>query len=73
MTIDLTKALEQDEAFGIGNKGEIQNVAFGLYAAEDLTASNGDVIRQTDSLRLCSAARTAWHFLPATCLLAVTM
>ena len=44
VTVDLTKALEQDEAFGIGNKGEIQNVAFGLYAAEDLTASNGDVI-----------------------------
>lgn len=42
--VDLTKALEQDDAFGIGNKGEIQNVAFGLYTAEELTASNGDVI-----------------------------
>lgn len=44
VTVDLTKAMEQDGAFGIGDKGEIQNVAFGLYAAEDLTASNGDVI-----------------------------
>ncbi len=42
--IDLTKALEQDESFGIGNKGEIQNVAFGLYAAENLTASDGSFI-----------------------------
>lgn len=44
VTVDLAKALEQDETFGIGNKGEIQNVAFGLYAAEDLTAFNGDFI-----------------------------
>lgn len=44
VTIDLLKALEQDETFGIGNKGEIQNVAFGLYTAEDLTASDGSVI-----------------------------
>ena len=42
--VDLAKTLEQDETFAIGNKGEIQNVAFGLYAAEDLTASNGDII-----------------------------
>ncbi len=44
VTVDLTKALEQEETFNIGNRGEIQNVAFGLYAAEDLTASNGDII-----------------------------
>lgn len=42
--IDLTKILEQDETFGIGNQGEIQNVAFGLYAAETLTAADGSVI-----------------------------
>ena len=44
VTVDLTKTLEQDEIFGIGNAGEIQNVAFGLYAAEDLTAADGSVI-----------------------------
>ncbi len=44
VTVDLKKALEQDGTFGIGNKGEIQNVAFGLYAAEELAASNGDII-----------------------------
>lgn len=42
--IDLTKILEQDEKFNIGNNDEIRNVAFGLYADEDLKASNGTVI-----------------------------
>lgn len=42
--INLTKILEQDEKFNIGNNGEILNVSFGLYADEDLKASNGTVI-----------------------------
>lgn len=42
--LDLTKALEQDEIFEIGNQGEIQNVAFGLYAAEELKAADESVI-----------------------------
>ena len=44
VVIDLTKILEQDEKFNIGSNGEIRNVAFGLYADEDLKASNGTVI-----------------------------
>ena len=40
------KVLEADELFGIGNNGEIQNVVFGLYAAEELTAADGTVIPQ---------------------------
>ena len=36
--------LEQDEKFNIGNNDEILNVSFGLYADEDLKASNGTVI-----------------------------
>ena len=44
VTVELTKTQEQDETFGIGNQGEIQNVAFGLYAAEELTAADGSVI-----------------------------
>lgn len=39
--IDLTKILEQDEKFNIGNNDEILNVSFGLYADEDLKALNG--------------------------------
>ena len=42
--IDLTKILEQDERFQLGMNGEIQHVAWGLYAAEDLTAADGSVI-----------------------------
>ncbi len=42
--IGLTKILEQDEKFNIGNNDEILNVSFGLYADEDLKASNGTVI-----------------------------
>lgn len=42
--IDLQKILEQDERFGLGTNGEIRHVAWGLYAAEDLTAADGSVI-----------------------------
>lgn len=42
--IDLTKVLEQNEKFNIGSNAEIRNVAFGLYADEDLKAANGTVI-----------------------------
>lgn len=42
--INLTKILEQNEKFNIGSNDEILNVSFGLYADEDLKASNGTVI-----------------------------
>ena len=42
--INLTKILEQDEKFNIGSNDEIRNVSFGLYADEDLKATNGTVI-----------------------------
>ena len=42
--INLTKILEQDEKFNIGEYDEILNVSFGLYADEDLKAANGTVI-----------------------------
>lgn len=42
--IDLTKILEQNEKFNIGSNDEILNVSFGLYADEDLKASNGTTI-----------------------------
>ena len=61
VTVDLTKTLEQDEVFGIGSAGEIQNVAFGLYAAEDLTAADGSVIPADGLIEIvfCSTAGTA--------------
>ena len=42
--IDLIKSLEVDEAYGVGNNGEIFDVSFGLYAAEKLTAADGTTI-----------------------------
>ena len=42
--IDLVKSLETDEAYGIGINGEIFDVTFGLYAAEELKAADGTVI-----------------------------
>ena len=42
--IDLIKSLMVDEAYGIGNNGEIFDVTFGLFATEELTAADGTVI-----------------------------
>ena len=50
--IKLTKILEQDEKFNIGNNGEILNVSFGLYADEDLKAANGSVIPKDGLLEI---------------------
>ena len=50
--INLTKILEQDEKFNIGNNGEILNVSFGLYADEDLKAANGTVIPENGLIEI---------------------
>lgn len=42
--ISLSKVLEKNEIFGVGNNNEILSVQFGLFAAEDLTAADGSVI-----------------------------
>lgn len=52
VVIDLTKILEQDEKFSIGNNDEILNVSFGLYADEDLKAANGTVIPKNGLLEI---------------------
>lgn len=52
VVIDLTKILEQDEKFSIGNNDEILNVSFGLYADEDLKAANGSVIPKDGLLEI---------------------
>ena len=44
VTIDLSKSLEKDDVFSIGNGDEITRVQFALYAAEDLTAEDGRTI-----------------------------
>ncbi|MGN0490299.1 SpaA isopeptide-forming pilin-related protein [Ruminococcus sp.] len=52
VVIDLTKILEQDEKFNIGNNDEISNVSFGLYADEDLKAANGTAIPKDGLLEI---------------------
>ena len=52
VVIDLTKILEQDEKFSIGNNDEILNVSFGLYADEELKAANGTVIPKNGLLEI---------------------
>lgn len=42
--VSLKKVMAEDKTFSIGNKGEITSVRFGVYADEDIKASNGDVI-----------------------------
>ena len=44
VSVSLNKVMETDDLFGIGYKGEVTAVTFGLYAAEVLTAADGCVI-----------------------------
>lgn len=44
VVLDLSKTLETDDIFNIGNGDEITRVQFALYASEDLTAADGKVI-----------------------------
>ena len=49
VTVSLEKAIEKNDTFGIGNKDEMKNISFGLYAAEDIVSASGTVI-PTDGL-----------------------
>lgn len=42
--ISLSKVMEKNELFGIGDNSEIHSVQFGLFAAEALTAADGSVV-----------------------------
>lgn len=42
--VSLSKTLEQNELFCVGMNGEIANISFGLYAAEDIIAADGTLI-----------------------------
>ena len=42
--ISLFKSLEVDTVYGKGNKGELLDVSFGLYAATDIVAADGSMI-----------------------------
>lgn len=57
IVLDLIKAMEQDETFKLGMNGEVSKVSFGLYAAEDLVATDGTKIPKDGLLEIaqCSA------------------
>ena len=42
--ISLKKTLETSDLFGIGQNGEIKNISFGLFAAEELVSASGTSI-----------------------------
>lgn len=52
--IDLVKSLEMDEAYGVGMNGEIYDVTFGLYAAEEIKAADGTAIPADGLLEVIS-------------------
>lgn len=43
-TLSILKVLETNDLFGIGNKNEIMDVVFGLYAGEELVSTSGKAI-----------------------------
>ena len=43
-SLSLSKTLETNDLFGIGNNGEIERVVFGLYAAEEIVSASGTSI-----------------------------
>lgn len=53
--INLHKCFEQDDLFGIGRNGEMQNVFFGLYADEDIVAADGSKIPKDGLMELAFA------------------
>lgn len=44
VSVSLKKEMEEDKTFNLGKNNEISSVQFGVYANEDIKASNGDVI-----------------------------
>ena len=52
--VSLAKAIEKDKIFGIGDNGEIKNISFGLYAAEDIVSASGTVIPADGLIEIAS-------------------
>ena len=44
VAVSLKKEMDEDKTFNLGKNNEISSVQFGVYANEDIKASNGDVI-----------------------------
>lgn len=44
VAVSLNKEMDEDKTFNLGKNNEISSVKFGVYANEDIKASNGDII-----------------------------
>lgn len=58
--ISLTKSMETDDVFDIGNRDEISSVTFGLFAAADITASDGTVIPAGGLIEIISVSQNGY-------------
>ena len=52
--ISLVKSIEQNERFGIGNNGEMKNISFGLFAAEEIVSASGTSIPANGLIEIIS-------------------
>ena len=58
VTVSMTKFMEQDKQFGIGQNSEVTAVTFGLYAAADMTAADGSVIPANGLIEIISVSES---------------
>ena len=54
--VSLTKVMEKDEQYGIGDNDELTKVSFGLYANEDLIADDGKKIPADGLIEIVSVS-----------------
>ncbi|HHZ05874.1 MAG TPA: Cys-Gln thioester bond-forming surface protein [Clostridiales bacterium] len=52
--ISLEKAMETNKLFSIGNNGEVKNVTFGIFAADELVSTSGTSIPKDGLLEIVS-------------------
>ena len=52
--ISLVKSIEQNECFGIGTNGEMKNISFGLFAAEEIVSASGTSIPANGLIEIIS-------------------
>lgn len=52
--ISLVKSIEQNEHFGIGTNGEMKNISFGLFAAEEIVSASGTSIPASGLVEIIS-------------------
>lgn len=57
VTVSLSKEMEQNDRFGIGQNEEITAVTFGLYAASDMTAADGCIIPMDGLIEIISIGK----------------